>query len=374
MSWFTSGRLGNSLARSRRAGRVISVRRLAERRMASLISAIERSMAASSSRRPCHRATGLDGGGEHLVADAVGGDAARWKRIRRRLPLQRQHGDVVAASPGLCAGRARPVRARRRTPAAGQLLRRCLRRSRLPHRPSEHSRSCRPAAGAPGPAMSKWLGGRAQAGEQHVAVDAVHAHHAGVAQLHVGVVARAGQQLAVAHQVQARIAAVRPVRSCPAPRRHQRGARRVEHALFAGVAQIWWWPPSDASCRKRRGRPAGAWPRAGTAPRWSAAPIAPPPRLQGARPCRRPAQTGPTRACSSSPCGLRSSRGRPRLTWKDRKLHSGSQTRMRKGIVDPFARTRLAWSFLPVAHPPARSWCRNQGASCSFFAHRLSLV
>ncbi len=55
--------------------------------------------------------------------------------------------------------------------------------------------------------------------------------------LHVGVVARAGEQLTVAHQVQARIAAMHPVHVAALHhRRHQGGARRVEHAFFGGVA------------------------------------------------------------------------------------------------------------------------------------------
>jgi hypothetical protein len=48
------------------------------------------------------------------------------------------------------------------------------------------------------------LGGRTQAGVEDVAVDAVRPDRAGVALLlDVGVVARAGEQLALAHHIQA---------------------------------------------------------------------------------------------------------------------------------------------------------------------------
>jgi hypothetical protein len=77
------------------------------------------------------------------------------------------------------------------------------------------------------------LGRRTQAGEQDVAVDV--GWHAQVRLLlHVGMVARAGQQLAIAQQVKPGIAAMHPVHAAALhDGRHQRGAGRVEHAFFA---------------------------------------------------------------------------------------------------------------------------------------------
>jgi len=54
---------------------------------------------------------------------------------------------------------------------------------------------------------------------------------------HVGVVARAGHQFAVADHIQAGVAAMDPVQLAAFDhRRHQRGARRVQHAFLGGIA------------------------------------------------------------------------------------------------------------------------------------------
>ena len=80
-------------------------------------------------------------------------------------------------------------------------------------------------------------GGRTEAGEQQVAVGGRGLGHATVARaLGMRMVERAHQQAAVAHDVQARVAAMHP--GGHAGLQHGRddgGARRVEHGLAAGV-------------------------------------------------------------------------------------------------------------------------------------------
>ncbi len=99
--------------RAPRTGRhgTIQVLRAAERRMASLISAMERSMASSSrsSISVVGEHAGLDGRGEHAIADAVGGDAGLHRRARRAFPTRAR-----SASRCRCAGRrcATPISAR----------------------------------------------------------------------------------------------------------------------------------------------------------------------------------------------------------------------------------------------------------------------
>ena len=81
------------------------------------------------------------------------------------------------------------------------------------------------------------LGGRAQAGEEHVAVDALKPRRH-IAQLQIGVVARAREQFTSTHHVQARIAAVNPGGTASLHHgNHQGSAGRVHHALVAGIAQ-----------------------------------------------------------------------------------------------------------------------------------------
>jgi hypothetical protein len=131
------------------------------------------------------------------------------------------------------------------------------------------------------------------------------------------VVARAGDQLVAAHQVQARIAAVRPVgRIALQQAGHDGGARGVDQRRDGGVAQQLVVAGDDRVVqeaqrvgqrrlglaledrrqrlqRQLRGHLA-----------FGVAAHAVGQREQARRP-----------ACSSSPCGLRSFRGRPRLTW-----------------------------------------------------------
>ena len=116
--------------------------RAAERRMASLISAIERSMAASSRSSTIGvEHAGLDGGGEHAVVDAVGGDAAAWTRRRRGFPtpcaITVTLSLLVAA---VAQRRLDQVGHRVATPAWWPRSRTISTSVRLPHRPSEHSR------------------------------------------------------------------------------------------------------------------------------------------------------------------------------------------------------------------------------------------
>jgi hypothetical protein len=110
----------------------------------------------------------------------------------------------------------------------------------------------------------------AQAGEQHVAVEALAIGDDAAQrflQLGIGMVAGAGDQLVAAHQVQARIAAVRPVgRVALQHAGDDRRARRVDQPLL--------WHSAAAAGGRRSWRPAGSAAGSfsvGLASRWNSA-------------------------------------------------------------------------------------------------------
>ncbi len=215
-----------------------------ERLIASLISLIERSISASSSSSG---ETSVPSTLAWIVeANTASPSAVVWMPDRAvvldAFPLDRQHRDVVALRRRRCAAPARPARAPSRR-AAARVSWSVISLS-LDRAPEAVGAEQEPVAGlhqqrADG--VDHRLAGAAEAGEEHVAVEAVaHRHDLAhrLLQLGVGVVARAGDQLVAAHQVQARIAAMRPVGGVAL---HQAGddgrARRVDQRLLRRVAQ-----------------------------------------------------------------------------------------------------------------------------------------
>jgi hypothetical protein len=248
-------------------------------------------------------APGLDGGGEHLVAQRCCRWTHAWLWTRTAFggfPLDASTVTLSLFSPP-CAAPARPVRApRRRSVWRASCSVMMASSLTLPHRPSEHSSTRSPCCRCTRAGhVDHGLARAAQAGEQHVAVDALGRPWArpgqGFLQLGVGVVARARQQLVAAHHVQARVAAVRPVGAhCPAARRPPAWCAACRSALVAGVAQQSGGGRPAGVVRKRTGGQAGLGLALEHRRPASAARAAPPPRPRGGRPCRRPARTGRT--------------------------------------------------------------------------------
>ena len=276
----------------------------AERWIASLISRIERSISASSSSSGDVGAehAGLDGRGEHLLAERCR-SRCRWSLSlsSARFPLDREHRDVVALRAAVAQRLLDQLGHRVGDRAVGDScsmislsLDACpTGRRSTAARGRRRCSSSGPAVSTTGlPGLPRQVNStlrlkRSPIGTTWLIVSL---------QLGVRVVARAGDQLVAAHQVQARIAAVRPVGGVALQHAgDDGGARRVDQRLLRSRS-------AAAGGGRRRSRRAGsaagpsasAWRRAGTSRRASAARAARRPRLRGGRPCRRRARTGPT--------------------------------------------------------------------------------
>ena len=156
------------------------------------------------------------------------------------LPLHGQGGDVVALA---AAGRQRRLHQRGHRILHG-LAAQVIDDDRLfEHIPQAIRAQQQPIAVLQRMRAGNGKHGRdlgAQAGVEHVAVEKALRQLHGADALHfgVGMVACARLQLPVAHPVQARVAAMDPIRLALLHQRsHQRGARRIGHALVACVGQ-----------------------------------------------------------------------------------------------------------------------------------------
>ena len=213
----------------------------AERRMASLISAMERSIAASSrSSTSGVEHARLNGGGKHAVHDAVGRHAAGWTQTRPGFPTP-----SPARSRCRCA---RPPLRKRIFDQIGHRLghsacwpvgTRFRHRSGCPTGHPSTASACRPAAAATGPVMSN----TGLVGEPRQVNRMLRLMRSRLDRRRCALLLqdRSGPACASATRHRApdtaasRRNAPRSHRR-PAHGRHQRGARRVEHAFFGGIA------------------------------------------------------------------------------------------------------------------------------------------